>query len=130
MTHICRVVFILGTCAVVMGCGKDQPVAPAVPGNGKKPDGKSGAIEKKGGQISPKAGSATAKQGPVKLPMPVMTAQKGKSYTHVAGFKFKYPADWTLKEHDDFLQMVPPDAKKNAQGPTEAYLILGDSVGG
>ncbi|MHC4916961.1 MAG: hypothetical protein ACYTGB_15885, partial [Planctomycetota bacterium] len=38
--------------------------------------------------------------------------------------------DWTLKEHAEFLQLVPPDPKKNAAGPTEAYLIVGEGVGG
>jgi putative oligomerization/nucleic acid binding protein len=54
--------------------------------------------------------------------------QKGKMYRHVIGFSFWHPAAWTVKEHDDFLQLVPPNAATSPDGPTEAYFIVGDSV--
>ncbi len=106
---------------MLCGCGKDEP---APPGGGE--GGAAGAGQ--GGEAKAPAPGETRK-GPVKLPAPVMTAQKGKTYRHVAGFSFKYPADWTLKEHPNFLQLVPPNEKKNAAGPTEAYLIVGEGVG-
>jgi hypothetical protein len=55
----------------------------------------------------------------------------GKTYRHVIGFSFWYPADWTVKELQDTLQLVPPDPGTTAQGePTEVYFLIGDSVAG
>jgi hypothetical protein len=58
------------------------------------------------------------------------TTKKGKIYRHVIGFSFWHPEDWTVKEHDDFLQIVPPDQSSTADGPTELYFIAGESVAG
>jgi hypothetical protein len=120
MMHTWRAVLVVATFCAVMGCGEDQPASkddsPPTPGTGSNPNGKA---------TKPPTGRTS---GPIRLPMPVMTAQKARTYTHAAGFTFKYPADWMLKEHEDFLQLVPPNEKKNAQGPTEAYLITGDNV--
>ena len=55
----------------------------------------------------------------------------GKTYRHVIGFTFWHPADWTVKEHEEMLQLVPPNASTTANGePTEVYLILGDNSAG
>ena len=55
----------------------------------------------------------------------------GKSYRHVIGFSFWYPADWAVKDLQDTLQLVPPDPGTTAQGePTEIYFLMGDSVAG
>ena len=53
---------------------------------------------------------------------------KGKIYRHVVGFSFWYPDDWTVKAQDEFLQLVPKNARSTADGPTELYLISGESV--
>lgn len=56
---------------------------------------------------------------------------EGKTYRHVIGFTFWHPADWTVKEHQEMLQLVPANPSTTPQGePAEVYLILGDnSVG-
>ncbi|MBM4027228.1 MAG: SHOCT domain-containing protein [Planctomycetes bacterium] len=56
---------------------------------------------------------------------------EGKTYRHVIGFTFWHPADWSVTEHEEMLQLVPPNPSTTPQGePTEVYLILGDnSVG-
>ncbi|MBN2492845.1 MAG: SHOCT domain-containing protein [Planctomycetes bacterium] len=54
----------------------------------------------------------------------------GQLYRHPIGFSFWQPAGWTVKEHDDFLQLEPPDAASNEQGPEELYFIIGDTVEG
>jgi hypothetical protein len=41
-----------------------------------------------------------------------------------------YPPDWQLREHPQMLQIVPPDAASNADGPTEAYLVLAEAAEG
>lgn len=56
---------------------------------------------------------------------------KGKLYRHrVIGFSFWHPSDWTVKEHDDGLQLIPSKAAATAQGPSEVYFITGESVAG
>ena len=42
---------------------------------------------------------------------PTEVLKNGKEYVHASGGKFKYPANWEIKEGDGYLQMVPPDAK-------------------
>ena len=55
----------------------------------------------------------------------------GKTYRHVIGFSFWYPADWAVKELQDTLQLVPPDPGTTTQGePTEVYFLMGNSVAG
>jgi hypothetical protein len=55
--------------------------------------------------------------------------KKGKTYRHPIGFTFWYPENWKVQETDAGLQLVPPDVKSNQYGPTEAYLIIGESAG-
>jgi hypothetical protein len=59
-----------------------------------------------------------------------LASAKGRTYRHVIGFSFWYPADWTVREHDDFLQIVPADAASTPEGPSELFLIIGESVAG
>jgi hypothetical protein len=54
----------------------------------------------------------------------------GKTYRHVIGFSFWYPEGWRVQEHDDFLQIIPPNPGTSPEGPTELYLIVGDTVAG
>lgn len=61
-------------------------------------------------------------------PPPVLKGQAGKKYRHTIGFEFWHPGDWTVKLHDDFLELVPSNQSRNADGPTEAYVIIGESV--
>lgn len=53
-----------------------------------------------------------------------------KTYKHATGGTFGYPAEWTVKETDQGLQLIPPNPARNAQGPTEAYFIVAESAGG
>jgi len=59
----------------------------------------------------------------------VSTKKAGKTYRHPIGFTFWYPEGWTLQETNP-LQLIPPDAGMDAQGPTEAYVILGSEAPG
>lgn len=56
--------------------------------------------------------------------------KKGKTYSHVTGFSFWYPADWTITEQEGFLQLVPPDPSSTAAGPTELYFVSSESLEG
>ena len=56
--------------------------------------------------------------------------RKGKTYRHPIGFSFWYPDGWTVREHAEFIQLVPPDPGTSPEGPTEVYLIFGESVAG
>ena len=77
---------------------------------------------------APPSPTSTGTQAPA-TGLPAKT--DGKTYRHVIGFSFWYPADWTVKELQDTLQLVPPDPGTTAQGePTEIYFLMGDSVAG
>ena len=52
---------------------------------------------------------------------------EGKTYNHAVGFSFWYPSGWTVKDTEDFLQLIPPDPGSSPEGPTEFYLIGGES---
>lgn len=55
----------------------------------------------------------------------------GRTYRHVIGFTFWHPADWTVKEHEEMLQLIPPNPSTTTAGdPTELYLIIGDNTVG
>jgi len=63
-------------------------------------------------------------------PPPVLQGKAGKKYRHTIGFEFWHPGDWTVKLEEDFLLLIPPNQARNADGPTEVYAIVGDSVAG
>ncbi len=53
----------------------------------------------------------------------------GQTYRHVMGFTFWYPGDWTLREHEEMLQLIPPNPSTTADGqPTEIYAVIGDTL--
>jgi hypothetical protein len=53
----------------------------------------------------------------------------GQTYRHVMGFTFWYPGDWTLREHEEMLQLIPPNPSTTANGePTEIYAVVGDAL--
>ncbi len=55
----------------------------------------------------------------------------GKTYHHVLGLTFWHPADWTIKEHEEMLQLIPSNPTMTANGePTEIYLIIADNTVG
>lgn len=54
--------------------------------------------------------------------------KKMKVYRHHIGVTFSHPEDWTVKEHDAFLQLVPPRPGAAAEGPTELYFVLAEEV--
>jgi hypothetical protein len=56
--------------------------------------------------------------------------QGGKTYTHPIGFTFWYPEQWQAQETEAGIQLAPPDVSANAQGPTEVYLVTGESAEG
>ena len=62
--------------------------------------------------------------------VPAPASSKGGTFRHPIGFQFWYPAGWRVNTHDEFLELVPPDQARNQYGPTESYLIIGDSVAG
>jgi hypothetical protein len=57
-------------------------------------------------------------------------AEQGETYRHPVGFSLWYPARWTLTEHPEALQLAPPDPATTAAGPSEVYLVFGESVAG
>lgn len=61
---------------------------------------------------------------------PAPTQRRGTIYRHVIGFSFWHPTGWQVKEQEDFLQLVPPKPAATAEGPSELYFIVGDSVAG
>jgi hypothetical protein len=60
--------------------------------------------------------------------VPVRTQRKGKVYRHPVGFSFWYPGHWSIQEHEQFLQLIPADAGKTPEGPTEVYLVSAEDV--
>jgi len=71
--------------------------------------------------------SQLAQQPPAQVATPPTRA--GKTYHHPIGFTFWYPDGWTVVESNP-LQLIPPDRGTGAQGPTEAYLIVGNAAPG
>lgn len=53
-----------------------------------------------------------------------------KEFRHPTGFRMSYPPDWKLKELPAAVQLVPPDPASNADGPTEAYLVVAEAAEG
>ncbi len=53
-----------------------------------------------------------------------------KEFRHPTGFRMSYPPDWKLKELPTAVQLVPPDPASNADGPTEAYFVVGEAAAG
>lgn len=51
-----------------------------------------------------------------------------KTYRHPTGLAMSYPPEWQLREHPQMLQLLPPDAASNSDGPTEAYLVLAEAA--
>jgi len=83
----------------------------------------------RGGGLDPGAMMPVPKPKP--KPSPAVPApHKGRIYRHAIGFSFWYPLGWTVKEHDDGLQLIPPKPAATAQGPSELYFITGESVAG
>jgi hypothetical protein len=60
--------------------------------------------------------------------VPVRTNRKGKVYRHPVGFSFWYPATWSIKEQESFLQLIPADAGKTPEGPTELFFVAAEDV--
>jgi len=60
--------------------------------------------------------------------LPVFTQEKGKVYRHVIGFSLWHPDSWEVKEHDEFLQLIPADAGQTPEGPTELFFVTGEDV--
>jgi hypothetical protein len=60
--------------------------------------------------------------------VPIRTSRKGKVFRHPIGFSFWRPADWSIKEHEGFLQLIPADAGQTAEGPTELYFVAAEDV--
>lgn len=78
----------------------------------------------KGGRAAgPAPATPQAKEG-----VPVRTQRKGKVYRHPVGFSFWYPDNWSLQEHEQFLQLIPADAGKTPEGPTEIFLVNAEDV--
>jgi hypothetical protein len=78
--------------------------------------------------------AATKPTNPLAMPQPAtlpsVSKKMGKTYRHPIGFTFWYPEHWQVQDTELGLQLIPPDIRSNAQGPTEAFLILGDSADG
>jgi hypothetical protein len=64
------------------------------------------------------------------LLVPAHAAEKGNIYRHPAGLSFWYPQQWTLRELDEALQLIPKDVVTTQEGPSEFYFVTGESVSG
>lgn len=53
-----------------------------------------------------------------------------KTFRHPTGLAMSYPPNWQLKELPQLLQLIPPNAASNADGPTEAYFMLAQAAEG
>jgi hypothetical protein len=71
-----------------------------------------------------------AQDKPVTLETPASKGEEGKTHRHPLGLSYWLPAPWTAQDKQDFLMLTPPDPSSNADGPTEIYFILGESVAG
>lgn len=78
------------------------------------------------GQPRPAGPVPVAPQG--REGVPVRTQKKGKVYRHPVGFSFWYPGNWSIQEHEGFLQLVPADAGRVAEGPTELFFVGAEDV--
>jgi hypothetical protein len=67
---------------------------------------------------------------PVSLETPASKGEDGKTHRHPLGLSYWLPSNWTVQDKEDFLLLTPPDPASNADGPTEIYFILGESVAG
>lgn len=56
--------------------------------------------------------------------------RSGGTYRHPAGFTFWCPAGWSAKITEEVLQLVPPNPGTSPEGPTEIYIVAGESVAG
>ena len=64
------------------------------------------------------------------LLVPAYAIEKGNIYRHPAGLSFWYPQQWTLRELDEALQLIPNDVATTQAGPSEFYFVTGESVSG
>ena len=109
----------------------ETPRMPGALGSAGKTGSLSGVPYGQGVQAPAQPASTPSQQAPPVVGAGVSPKVGGKTYRHVIGFTFWYPADWTVKELDDTLQLVPPDPGQTANGdPTELYFLTGDSVAG
>lgn len=56
---------------------------------------------------------------------PTEVLKSGKEYTHASGGKFRYPANWGLKEEEAAIVLTPPDAVEN-----EYVFVVGEKAEG
>jgi hypothetical protein len=94
-------------------CGRGDSAEPAAPGGAPAPGAPAPAADAK-----------------APAPRPAIAADAGKRYRHPLGLSLWYPADWTLQDKGQILLLTPPDPGSNADGPTEAYVVFGESVAG
>jgi len=84
---------------------------------------------RKKGQLLGTPAAEAAAQGTPTPGESVSPKAGGKTYRHAIGFTFWYPGDWTVKEHEEMLQLIPSNPSTTANGdPTEVYLIIGDNT--
>jgi hypothetical protein len=106
---------VLASTLALAACGRGDSSGPAAPGGAAPaPDG-----------TKPAAADAKAP-----APRPAIAPEAGKRYRHPLGLTLWHPADWTVKDMGEALQLVPPDPGSNADGPTEAYVVFGEGVAG
>lgn len=87
--------------------------------------------ERKKAQLTGQTPDEPSQQGGQPLGTGVSPKVGGQTYRHVLGLTFWHPADWAIKEHEEMLQLIPPNASMTASGdPTEIYLIIGDNTVG
>jgi hypothetical protein len=84
------------------------------------PEGAGGASGHAEGQGEPKG------QAPPPATEAGRVAVSGQLWSHPLGYRFRYPRGWRLQEvGEDALSLIPPDVKRNAQGPTEVFVAVG-----
>jgi hypothetical protein len=54
--------------------------------------------------------------------------RQGKTYNNAKGLSFWYPNDWTVKEDDGNIQVVPPNPATSGDTPVELYYVIMESI--
>jgi hypothetical protein len=82
-------------------------------------------------KVDPVSGGGATDRAAESAPEPTGGPAQGaawKTFRHPTGLSMSYPSNWRTQEHAQVLQLIPPDAGANADGPTEVYLVFAEGA--